>query len=87
MDRPKPLDDASEDWLWSLPWATAPKDDWTAIIDWLREVARSDRGHDWRNHDCAIWADLLETLKSTPLPATELEWPDDVRPKMKAECH
>jgi hypothetical protein len=86
MDGPKPLDASAEDWLWSIPWATVPECDWSAVILCLRGAARAEFGEFWQRHDIAEWADLIEGLTSARL-ADEAggeagEWSDG-----KAECY
>lgn len=81
MNRPKPLDAAAEDWLWSLTWMTVPEFDWSAVIRCLREAARVEH-----QQDCAEWADLIETLTSMRLPDEAGGRPGECS-AIKATCH
>ena len=86
MNRPKPLDDSAEDWLWSLKWMTVPEFEWSAVTGCLRGAARAELGERWRQHDCAEWADLIEALTSMGLP-DEAGGESGECLAMKAECH
>ena len=70
MDRSMPSDVAAENWLWSLPWTTAPepKTDWSAVILCLREAAGAEFGDRWQQQGCADWADLIEALATSRSP-------------------
>jgi hypothetical protein len=82
MDSPTLLDSAAEEWLWSLEWATAekPDQDWTAVIQCLRDAARGKFGESGKDHDCAAWADLIEGLVGRAPTSRDCPFAWPVRP-------
>lgn len=88
MDRLGSSDAEAEEWLWLLSRAEASEagTDWSAVIHCLRNCARNELGERWHEHDCALWADLIEALAAAE-PLESAGDAEGASSSIGAECH